>query len=275
MNICHIEKASENTTMAMLIPHMHLWYEMYVLVRGERTLYIENDRHDMADNSLICIPPQHLHSTEGAGYTRYNINFSESCLDEFQANVISICQQQKIQMSPEEANHIYRILDTLNNIQNNNSASFKDAKDYAFHSCFCYLIVALTQLNNFPSQKYVSPNNYNYRTRQIISYLNEHYAEKITLDSLADIFYVSKRTLCADFKKYTDMTIVDYLLKIRLTEAQRLLALANKRKIQDIAERCGFSSQNYFCLIFKKTLHMSPSDYREQTINRFSRRSKG
>ncbi len=269
MNICYIEKASENATMSMLIPHMHFWYEMYFLVKGERALYIENDRHDMADNSLICIPPQHLHNTDGAGYTRYNLNFSESCLDEFQTNVISICQQQKIQMSTEEAAHIFKILDTLDRIQNNNAASFKEKKEYAFHACFSYLLVALTQLTNFPSQKYVSPNNYNYRTRQIIAHLHENYAEKITLDTLADTFYVSKRTLCADFKKYTDMTIMDYLLKIRLSEAKKLLEYANKRKIQDIAERCGFSSQNYFCLIFKKIFHMSPSEYREQTINRY------
>ncbi len=268
MSTCYLEK-STNTANSMFVPHLHLWFEMYVLVQGVRALDIENERYTLEENSLICIAPNYLHRFEGSNYTRYNLNFSEDYLDDYQLNIISICQHQKISMTKEEAAEIYQILDRLLTIQNNNTQSLKEMKPSIFRTCFSYFLIALTQLKNFPSTKYIAPNNYSLLTRKIISYLHENYSKPITLDFLAQKYNLSKRTLCADFKKHTDMTIIDYLLNLRLNEAKRILTLANKRKLSHIAEVCGFSSENYFSLIFKKKFHISPREYRDQTINRY------
>ncbi len=268
MSTCYLEKTT-NRAGSMFIPHLHLWFELYVLVSGTRELDIENEHYVLEENSLICIAPHYLHRFEGNCYTRYNINFSEDYLDDFQLNVISICQHQKISMTKEESAEVFQILDRLITIQNNNTNSFKEVKARVFQSCFAYFIIVLSQLKNFPSTKYVSPNNYSLLTRQIISYLHENYSSQITLDSLAKKYNLSKRTLSGDFKKHTDMTIIDYLLNIRLNEAKRLLSLANKRKLSHIAEQCGFSSEHYFNLIFKKKFHLSPSEYRKRTITRY------
>ncbi len=273
MSICYVEKGFNKTAAAMFVPHMHLWFELFVLAQGNRTVQIENERYELGDNSLLCIPPEHLHMTTGSNYSRYLVNFSKDYLDDFQLKIISLCQQQKISMSNEEASHIYKILDTMQSTQTNMANNFADTKSYAFKTCFSYLIFALTQLENFPSKQYVPLNNYNFRTRQIIAYLNEHYPEKITLEDISNIFHVSTRAICADFKKNTDMTIADYLLKIRLDAAKKLLSFADKRKTSLIAEKCGFSSQNYFSLIFKKKVHMSPNEYRKQVVNLFSKQS--
>ncbi len=268
MSTCYLEKTT-NKANSMFIPHLHLWFELYVLVSGTRELDIENEHYVLEENSLICIAPHYLHRFGGNSYTRYNINFSKDYLDDFQLNVISICQHQKISMTKEEAAEVFQILDRLITIQNNNTNSFKEVKARVFQSCFSYFLIVLSQLKNFPSAKYVSPNNYSLLTRQIISYLHENYSNPITLDSLAKKYNLSKRTLSGDFKKHTDMTIIDYLLNIRLNEAKRLLSLANKRKLSHIAEQCGFSSEHYFNLIFKKKFNLSPREYRNQTITRY------
>ncbi len=273
MSLCYVDKLLNIAPKSMFVPHMHLWFEMHFLIKGTRTVQIENESYSLTDNCVICIPPELFHKTEGSEYSRINLNFSKDYLDEFQLNIITICQMQKISMSPEESKHIFKILSTLEEIQNNITESFKETKSYAFKTCFSYLIFSLTQLKDFPSTQYVSPNNYNLRTRQIISYLQEHYPEKITLEDLSKIFKVSIRCLSAEFKKYTDSTITDFLLKIRLEQAKKLLSFANKRKINHIAELCGFSSQTYFYLIFKKKMNISPSEYRNQVVNRFSKKT--
>ncbi len=270
MSICYLEKTTINQSTGMLIPHMHLWFEFYVLVHGERSLTIENEEYSLSKNTLICIPPKHLHRFEGGNYTRYNINFTEDYLDDFQQNAIAICQQQKITMTEEEAKNVFQILDTLASIQNNKTNAFKNVKDQLFNTCFSYFIITLTRLKNFPTQKHTPSNNYSLLTRQIISHINQHYATKITLDTLAEKFHLSKRTLCSVFNRDTDMTIIDYLLNFRLDRASRLLSLANKRSLSQIAEQCGFSSPHYFSLIFKKKFNVSPLQYRNQMITLYA-----
>ena len=89
---------------------------------------------------------------------------------------------------------------------------------------------------------------------KVIDYLNTHYAEKISLSSIANKFYISKGSLIYSFNKFMDCSPIDYLLNIRLTKAKELL-LNSKKNIGEISEACGFSSANYFSLIFKLFKH--------------------
>jgi iron complex transport system substrate-binding protein len=89
-----------------------------------------------------------------------------------------------------------------------------------------------------------------------------HYAEKQTLESLAENFFVSKATLIYNFKKYASCSPIDFLLNVRLTKAKELL-LNTKKSVNEISEICGFSSANYFGLIFKQKENLSPANYRK------------
>ena len=55
---------------------------------------------------------------------------------------------------------------------------------------------------------------------------------------------------------------IDYLLNVRLTKAKELL-LSSKKSIGEISEECGFSSANYFGLIFKQKEKLSPANYKK------------
>ena len=78
------------------------------------------------------------------------------------------------------------------------------------------------------------------------------------------VYVVSLGVSCEDynFKKYTNCSLIDFLLNIRLTKAKELLVNA-KKSVEEIAELCGFSSANYFGLIFKKKEGVSPINYRK------------
>lgn len=96
---------------------------------------------------------------------------------------------------------------------------------------------------------------------KIIKYLNRNYADKITLDTLSDIFYCSKSTITTTFKKSYGKSVMTYLTEIRLEQARKLLE-NDKLSIKSIAGTCGFSDQNYFAKVFLRHFHVTPSEYR-------------
>ena len=102
---------------------------------------------------------------------------------------------------------------------------------------------------------------------KVIEYLNLHYNDTITTLDISNLFYISKSSLIYNFNKYIKCTPIEYLLNIRLTKAKELLA-NTKKSIGEISELCGFSSANYFSLIFKQKESISPLSYRKHQKNK-------
>ena len=97
-------------------------------------------------------------------------------------------------------------------------------------------------------------------------YLNSHFSENISLDSLCETFNCSKTTLLTSYKKAYGVTVYKYLSDLRLSNSCKLLA-DSRYSIGEIASRCGFPDQCYFSKVFSKHYGMSPSAYREKKIN--------
>lgn len=101
--------------------------------------------------------------------------------------------------------------------------------------------------------------------REIRKYLQQNYAQKISIEQLSRHFLCSKSTLMNSFKKTYHLTINQYLTQVRLDQAKKLLERRGI-SIREIAERCGFSDQNYFSKVFYKAFQMTPSKYREEKL---------
>ena len=97
---------------------------------------------------------------------------------------------------------------------------------------------------------------------KLILFINENYQSHIDLQMLCDKFFLSKATLCARFKKMMKCSIMDYLLRLRLSKARELL-LSQNFSIEEVSYLCGFSSSNYFRSSFKRTIGVSPLHYRK------------
>lgn len=258
MQNCTVNIATSLNYYTMPVHHIHSYYELYILIEGERTIQIESDEYSMNKNEFLLIPANIPHRTDGGFFTRYLLNFTKEYLDETQYTIVDLLQRHKITMLQEEADHLITILKIMYKIQEDTSKN----KENNLKVLFNYFILFLTQLKNYPISKFIPKNNYNTRTKKIIDYIDKHYNENITLDFLCKIFYISKPALCGNFKKNTNMSIIDYLLKTRLKNAQEKLMYTNN-SIRDIAISCGFSSQQYFYLIFKKHLKVSPQTFRK------------
>ena len=98
--------------------------------------------------------------------------------------------------------------------------------------------------------------------RFVEQYIDEHFMEDITLQTLSDLTYLNKYYLVHAFKNYKGVSPINYLINRRLVEAKHLLATTNY-PISKIAASIGFSSQSYFSQVFRKETGMSPNAYRQ------------
>ena len=103
----------------------------------------------------------------------------------------------------------------------------------------------------------------NTKVAAIESYLAVHYAKDITLDNLAQHFYLSKNYLCDMFRSTTGTTVLNFLIKIRLAFAARLLQ-TSEHSIREIADMVGYDDSAYFSRAFKKFYGVSPEAWRRE-----------
>jgi AraC-like DNA-binding protein len=92
-------------------------------------------------------------------------------------------------------------------------------------------------------------------------FLDQHYAEPHTLESLARRSRLSRTYLCRAFKSYTGKRLFDYLIERRIQAAMMRLRGAGD-KVLAVALDCGFNDLSYFNRKFKQLVGVTPSQYR-------------
>lgn len=99
-------------------------------------------------------------------------------------------------------------------------------------------------------------------TNEIIRILNEMKADKFSLDNIAEQLNYSKNYLCGHFKKDTGSTISQYFYTLKINEAKKLLSNTND-SISSISSQLSFINVQYFSLMFKKAVGITPSTWRQ------------
>ena len=107
------------------------------------------------------------------------------------------------------------------------------------------------------SQKPLSKNNET--VKEVIEYINTHFSEKISLDSIAKQIHLSKYHFARIFHDCTGSTVTDQINIRRCEEAKNLIA-TSETSISEIATICGFDNASYFSKVFKKHFGIKPSD---------------
>ena len=103
------------------------------------------------------------------------------------------------------------------------------------------------------------------RLKEILSYVQDHYTQEITLEEIADHVNICKSECCRFFKKYMKMTIFEYILFLRIQNSLPLLRAGES--VTRIAGLTGFSTSAYYGQIFKRYMGCSPSRYRKEHMN--------
>lgn len=99
--------------------------------------------------------------------------------------------------------------------------------------------------------------------RQALLYMAKHYAENLTLPSVAATVGLSSNHFSALLQKHVGVSFREYLNRIRIEESKRLL-LYSDYSLTDIAIAVGFTDQSYYCKVFKKIVGLPPGQYRNR-----------
>ena len=103
------------------------------------------------------------------------------------------------------------------------------------------------------------------RIKDAISYIQQHYAEPITLDDIAGSIHVSKSECCRCFKRAVDLTPFEYLMRYRILQAADKILQHDREttSISELASSVGFNNTSYFNKLFKKYFDCTPTEYRK------------
>lgn len=98
---------------------------------------------------------------------------------------------------------------------------------------------------------------------KIEQYIAEHLSEKIYIEELCDLFFLSKNAIYRLFQKEFGMTVNEYILKKRLALAKELLLSGEVFNVTEVSSACGFPDYNYFIRWFKTQTGKTPLQFRK------------
>lgn len=247
--------------------HSHDFYEIYFFVGGNVTYYIENKSYRLSQGDILILPPRTLHraviDTASASYDRYVLWIYNSCLASnpglkcFLENIHCAISEKNtllLNMTSREHSAVFDLLDQLLDC----FSSEDILADYLAESCIMLILNEIcSKLKNMDQVIEASDD----LIHHVISYINEHLVESLSLDELAAHFYVSKYHLLHQFKEYTQTTIHQYILMKRINLAKDYLE--SGLSPTSIYEKCGFSTYSNFYKAFTSQTGISPGKYQK------------
>lgn len=260
MSFIEIEQSIEIEGWSMPDLHSHPHYEFYFLESGERSFFVGNTLYSVKANTVVLVPPYVMHKTEGGAFSRINVDFSDDIFDEQEREVLQeLCKITVYPLKRENGQAVRNLLLAMLAVSNNVGKLNRTAVTMCVKSligCLYLFRSAVEDVEKVSANGSIKP-----LTLNIIRYINENCHEKLSIETLATKFNLSKSCLSKTFKSETGYNVGEYILNARINEAKHMLQSA-KLSVNEIAEALGFSSANYFGLIFKQKVGVSPLAYK-------------
>jgi len=256
----------------MEFEHYHPFFEILLLLGKEADHLIEGHPYHIQTNDLVLLAPSRLHKSiypKGEPSKRIVISFMfpedffghaetyEKILAPFKAEV------PIFRFEPEVRKKLFSCLNDLFSFSSSPSYKGSDLDAFYVHNKFqefLYTLYASSKSNIYKDD--TTYNSIERKIYDITSYIHANYNEDLSLESLAEQFFISPCYLSHQFKTVTHFNLMNYIQMTRIRNVEYKLISTND-KISDIAESCGFTSFSQFNRIFKKVTGISPSDFRK------------
>ena len=257
--------------------HTHDFFELEFLVSGERLYFTKTQMYKLQAPALLVLPPHTTHKFESNGCEVYTLQVSPESLSDDQINFLSFLAKKGVVHFPsQKISPLRTLFESMLKIYD--SFPFNNYKKMTFNIHLGRLFHMFYSYANIQNEEthYSLVADVSSSTAPIIlkvlDYLHNHYKEDFSLNDLCERFHVSKSYLSSSFARATNTTIFQYKLSLQLEEAKRLCR-ETRFSYDKIAEMTGFSSGNYFRLIFKKHEGQTPNQHRYNSLEKRAKRN--
>lgn len=241
--------------------HYHTFHKLIILLAGQADYAIEGERYRLQPGDLVLVGRGSIHRpelTEGAFYERMILYISLEFLDSFRRED---CQLDRcFRQAQEDFRYVYRTGsgDRLKELllqleQAQREGGF--GADLLSRAIFLQLMVELNRATE--GQRSIPAAAGDGKVVALLQYLNLHLTENLSIDDLANRFYISKYHMMRRFKEETGYTIHNYVSEKRLLLAQQLLSQG--RSLTDACYESGYQDYSTFSRAYKKRFGHSPS----------------
>ena len=225
------------------VPSFHNSYEFIYLLEGEAEVVISGKKHTLSEGDICIVPPNHVHyyKTFGKNVLAYVLVVGHNYSHHLRA-VYPNLSFELVSKDAQKNGEIKALLDEWFSKKGGPLVHFGYV-NLLFDKC-ANLFAHINTQNEAPFENLAV---------RFIDYLQAHYKERITLESVAKHFGYSKIYFCALFKGLVGSTFLDVLNNIRMEKAVELMhENHDKISIEQVCEECGFTSISTFYRLYRK-----------------------
>lgn len=244
--------------------HYHDFDKVIIFIKGRISYTIEGRSYDLQPHDIVLVNQNHIHKPfidTSIPYERIIIYISREFIDTYKTEDydLSYCFQK----AKEEASYVLRVPNTKNNTLLKSTIkltqSFYD-KEYASQlKQQLDVLEFMIHLNRASLQNrfdYVSTTSHNQKILDIMEYINTHLTKQITIDTIAEHFFISKYYMMRSFKEETGYTVLDYITMKRMILAKQLIEKG--LPLTEVALDCGYNGYSTFYRTYKRFYDKSP-----------------
>lgn len=239
--------------------HWHRSVEIFAVFDGKLDFYLNDELHPLGSGDFMLVNSNEIHSIYADRPNKTVV--LQMPLNAFEAYFTG---DQFIYFTHHVKNHDGRVMELVHEMYRTYHEKLCGYEMRVKGLYYLLLHLLVTEYRELDSSK--EQINWNRRLNnlsRITSYVKEHYAETLSLESLAEIFSYSPAYLSRMFRKYAGINYKSYLESVRVEHAYQELANTS-HTISEIAMGNGFPDSRAFAKAFKKKYGVLPSEYRKE-----------
>lgn len=263
-----VSYAAREGRFSMIADHFHDYYEMYLLVSGERVYFIKDRTYHIQQGDIVLINKNVVHKTtdpvsmQAPHHERIVCYLFDSFFSGLRPELSQLLKDTFSQTGPVIRFGVQEQLTVEPMVQQLLKELEEQAQGYEMILQHKVLELLLTISRSKLGSRYEQPlNAAEQKISEIVSYINDHYSESFSLQLLAEQFYMSPYYLSRKFKEITGFPLTEYINITRVKEAQRMLKETDL-SITAVAEQAGFDNFSHFGKTFKRIAKVSPRSFR-------------
>ena len=248
-------------------PHWHTPFEVIMPVKNGYTVVVGEQHYELREGDILLICPGIVHelfAPESGERIIFQPSLSQIQIRELDL-LISLLRPAVL-ITKEEFPDFHPVAQKLMLEIKEEYFLCEPYYETAIYSRFMRILVDIGRLHGALKHPVSDASNsrqkdYLDKFLYITNYINEHFAENLSLEQVADLAGFSKYHFTRLFKQYTDPSFYKYLNQKRIDYAKTLL-LDPDLPVIDVALQCGFSSLSAFLRMFKQLNKCTPTEFR-------------